>query len=433
MKNTLIRLKQHPKYDTVLNWGKLISITGFAQIILQVVGFASGILVIRLLPVEEYALYTIANTMLGTMTILADGGISTGVMAQGGKVWQDKEKLGAVIATGLYLRRKFAIISLIVSTPILIYILLHNGASWLMAVMIALSLIPAFYAALSDSLLEIVPRLHQSIVPLQKNQLVVSLGRLLLSAISLFIFPWTFVAIFASGIPRIYGNIKLKKISKGFVDTEQKPDSVIRGDILKVVKRSLPTLIFFSFSGQITIWIISVFGKVTSIAQLGALGRIAILLTVFSVLIGTLVVPRFSRLENNISILLLRYTQVLFVCAFVMILFTGGIYMFSDTILWILGAQYNSLNFELFLIIISACLNLISGVAFSLYSSKGWVLSPLYSISKAILVIIIAIFAFDLSTLKGVLYLDILFAITAVLTDIIFGYYNILKLDSVRK
>jgi O-antigen/teichoic acid export membrane protein len=429
----LIRLKQHPKYDTVLNWGKLISITGFAQIILQVVGFASGILVIRLLPVEEYALYTIANTMLGTMTILADGGISTGVMAQGGKVWQDKEKLGAVIATGLYLRRKFAIISLIVSTPILIYILLHNGASWLMAVMIALSLIPAFYAALSDSLLEIVPRLHQSIVPLQKNQLVVSLGRLLLSAISLFIFPWTFVAIFASGIPRIYGNIKLKKISKGFVDTEQKPDSVIRGDILKVVKRSLPTLIFFSFSGQITIWIISVFGKVTSIAQLGALGRIAILLTVFSVLIGTLVVPRFSRLENNISILLLRYTQVLFVCAFVMILFTGGIYMFSDTILWILGAQYNSLNFELFLIIISACLNLISGVAFSLYSSKGWVLSPLYSISKAILVIIIAIFAFDLSTLKGVLYLDILFAITAVLTDIIFGYYNILKLDSVRK
>jgi O-antigen/teichoic acid export membrane protein len=417
----------------VLNWGKLISITGFAQIILQVVGFASGILVIRLLPVEEYALYTIANTMLGTMTILADGGISTGVMAQGGKVWQDKEKLGAVIATGLYLRRKFAIISLIVSTPILIYILLHNGASWLMAVMIALSLIPAFYAALSDSLLEIVPRLHQSIVPLQKNQLVVSLGRLLLSAISLFIFPWTFVAIFASGIPRIYGNIKLKKISKGFVDTEQKPDSVIRGDILKVVKRSLPTLIFFSFSGQITIWIISVFGKVTSIAQLGALGRIAILLTVFSVLIGTLVVPRFSRLENNISILLLRYTQVLFVCAFVMILFTGGIYMFSDTILWILGAQYNSLNFELFLIIISACLNLISGVAFSLYSSKGWVLSPLYSISKAILVIIIAIFAFDLSTLKGVLYLDILFAITAVLTDIIFGYYNILKLDSVRK
>ncbi len=433
MKDTFKKLKQHPKYNTVLSWGKLISITGIAQIILQFVGFASGILVIRLLPVQEYAFYTIANTMLGTMSILADGGISTGVMAQGGKVWQDKEKLGAVIATGLYLRRKFAIVSLIVSTPILIYILLHNGASWLMAVMIALSLIPAFYAALSDSLLEIVPRLHQSIVPLQKNQLVVSLSRLLLSAISLFIFPWTFVAILASGIPRIYGNIKLKKISKGFVDTEQKPDSVIRGDILKVVKRSLPTLIFFSFSGQITIWIISVFGKVTSIAQLGALGRIAILLTVFSVLIGTLVVPRFSRLENNISILLLRYTQVLFVCTFVMILFAGGIYMFSDTILWILGAQYNSLNFELFLIMISACLNLISGVAFSLYSSKGWVLSPFYSISKAILVIIIAIFAFDLSTLEGVLYLDILFAITAVLTDIIFGYYNILKLDSVRK
>jgi hypothetical protein len=30
-------------------------------------------------------------TMLGTITVLSDGGISTGLMAQGGKVWNDKE------------------------------------------------------------------------------------------------------------------------------------------------------------------------------------------------------------------------------------------------------------------------------------------------------------------------------------------------------
>lgn len=72
-------------------WAKLIAITGSAQVMVQAIGFISGILVIRLLPTHEYALYTLANTMLGTMTLLADGGIATGVMSQGGKVWQDKQ------------------------------------------------------------------------------------------------------------------------------------------------------------------------------------------------------------------------------------------------------------------------------------------------------------------------------------------------------
>ena len=73
-------------YLYLLRWIKLIFVTGSAQIIVQATGLFCGILVIRLLPVNEYALYTLANTMLGTMTVLADSGISSGVMAQGGKV-----------------------------------------------------------------------------------------------------------------------------------------------------------------------------------------------------------------------------------------------------------------------------------------------------------------------------------------------------------
>lgn len=433
MKDILIKLKQHPKYDTVISWSKLVSITGSTQITLQALGFVSGILVIRLLPTQEYALYTLANTMLGTMTLLSDAGISTGVMAQGGKVWQNRERLGVVMATGLDLRRKFAIGSLILSTPILLYLLLHNGASWLMAIMIVLSLIPAFYAALSDSLLEIVPRLHQSIVPLQKNELVVSFGRLFLSAVSLFIFPWTFVAILASGIPRIYGNLQLKKISKDFIDNNQSLDPLVRKDILKVVKRILPGAIYYSFSGQITIWIVSVFGNITSIAQLGALGRVAVIFTLFSTIIGTLLVPRFARLENTKPLLIKKFTQILFITFLVMFLVAFVASIFANQLLWILGNGYANLNFELILNITISCLNVISGIAYSLYSSKGWILPPLYSISKTVLILIIGSLVFDLSTLEGALYLNLLFSITAVVTDVFYGYYNIIKIDSITK
>ena len=196
----------------MLNWGKLISITGTSQVIVQAVGFASGILVIRLLTVQEYAFYTLANTMLGAMSLLSDGGISTGVLAQGGKVWKDKKKLGKVLVTGLNMRKKFGVISLVVSLPILFYLLIHNGASWLTSFLIIISVIPAFFATLSDALLEIPLKLNQSILPLQKNQILVSFGRLLLLCITIFIFPFGYISILSGGIARIYGNIKLKKI-----------------------------------------------------------------------------------------------------------------------------------------------------------------------------------------------------------------------------
>ena len=164
MKALVQQIIVHPRYSKFYGWGKLISITGGAQIIVQALGLVCGIIVIRLLPTQEYALYTLANTMLGTITVLADGGISSGVMSQGGKIWQDKEKLGAVLTTGLDLRRKFAIGSLLIITPILIYLLLHHGARLITSILIVCSLIPAIFAALSDSLLEIAPKLHQEII-----------------------------------------------------------------------------------------------------------------------------------------------------------------------------------------------------------------------------------------------------------------------------
>jgi len=402
--------------------------TGTAQVIVQAVGFISGILVIRLLPTQEYALYTLANTMLGTMSVLADGGISTGVMAQGGKVWQDRTKLGTVLATGLDLRRKFAIGSLIVSLPILLYLLLQHGASWLMALLITASLIPAFYAALSDGLLEIVPKLHQDILPLQKNQVNVGIGRLLLTAVTLFIFPWTFVAIIASGIPRIYGNIKLRKISHSFADKEQLPDPVVRREIIAVVKRVLPGAVYYCLSGQITIWLISLFGNTTAVAEIGALGRIAILLSLFGVLFSTLLVPRFARQNNEYKVLRNQFLiniAIVFSICFTIVL---GIYLFSDQLLWILGSQYSGLNYALLLNIVGSCLGMVIGLAFSLCSSRGWLLNPYLYIMGSLVTVVAGILVFDISSLIGVLYFNIFVSVVQTVVYIAFSLFQIYKL-----
>jgi hypothetical protein len=178
-------------YARALEWGKLISITGSSQLLIQGLGLISGILVIRLLPTQEYGLYTLANTMLGTMIVLADGGISSSVLARGGKVWMDRNKLGAVLATGFNLRKKFAKVSLIVAIPFLLYLLRHHHAGWLTSLLIISALIPAFFTALSGNLLSVGPSLHQSIAPLQKVQMGVSIGRLIMLLLTLFFLPWS--------------------------------------------------------------------------------------------------------------------------------------------------------------------------------------------------------------------------------------------------
>lgn len=426
LKPYLTQLKAHPNYDRTLHWGKLITITGSAQVIVQAVGFLSGILVIRLLPVEEYALYTLANTMLGTMTVLADGGISTGVMVQGGEVWQDKQKLGAVLATGLDLQRKFAIGSLLVSIPILLYLLLHHGATWLTATMIVLSLIPAFYAALSDSLLEIVPKLHQSILPLQKNQVSVGIGRLLFSALTLFVFPWTFVAILASGIPRIYGNIKLKNITFRFIN-KAKPDITERTEILKLVRRTMPGLIYYCVSGQITIWILSLFGNTTSMAQIGALGRISMLLSIVSVLISTILTPRFARLPNNRDILSKRFLQMFLIVLIFCFLFILAVYLLSSQILWVLGESYSNLNLDLIFSIIGSCIFYCAGFIYSLTSCRGFVLSPYIYITGSIIAIISGVILFDISSLRGILVFNVYVALIQLLMYIAYSYIKLFK------
>ena len=426
MKDIFIKFKQHPNYDKILGWGKLISITGSAQIIVQAVGFASGILIIRLLPVQEYAFYTLANTMLGTMTVLADGGITTGVMAQGGKVWQDKEKLGIILATGLDLRRKFAILSLLISVPILFYLLLHNGASWLTSVLIVLALIPAFYAALSDSLLEVAPKLHQIILPLQKNQVEVGIGRLLLSGLSMLIFPWAFVAVLAAGIPRIWGNFGLRKIVYTIASKDQQPSVEVKNEILDLVKRILPTSIYYCVSGQITIWLISIFGNTTSLAQLGALSRLSVILSVFVTLVTTLIVPRFAKLVLDKKILLLRFVQIMLILIVILSLIVLIVYIFPFPILWILGNDYKGLNYELLLSITGSCISLLSGIAFSLYSSRGWAMSPVLLISINLFGIIVFASILDLSNLEGVLFLNIALGLVALLQTVLFCVYNII-------
>lgn len=364
------------------------------------------------------------------MILLADGGITAGVFSQGGKAWKDRSRLGKVIATGLELRSKFAIISLFISLPLLIYLLRHHGASWLMTLMIGVSLIPPFLANLSSAILIIVPKLHQDVSPILKNDLEVGFGRLILNFILIFIFPFTFIALLANGLPRIYGNYRLRKISAPYIK-RQKPRKKIQKRLLRTVKRMFPGVVYYCFSGQIMLWLISFFGNTIALAQLGALARIAVILNLISSLSQTLVIPRYARLPRDRKSLLKYYSEICSIFLVVITVFIGIGYLLSSEILWILGENYSGLHFELLLVLIGGGLNLLSGISFELNISRDWIINPVLSISLSMITIIIAALLLDISDLKGVLIFNIFLGLAQLITNAVYGFYRIGKLKLV--
>lgn len=409
----------------------MLSVTGFAQVLVQLAGVATGLIVTKFLPTQEYAYYTIANTMLGTMTVLADSGIGVGVMSSGGKVWDDRKKLGQVLNTGIFLRRKFARNSLLVSLPILFFLLQKQGATLLTTFLVCISILPAFWAALTDSLLETIPKLHRAYLPLQKNQGLVSLGRLVLTSAAVFLFPFTFVTLISNGIPRIWGNEKLKIISASYIDSAAGVDEGVKKEILTIVKRSLPGNIYYCISGQLTLWLLSFFGNASDIAGIGAISRFAMLTSIVSMIFGTLFVPQFSKLTDKarmVKHLILYFVFLLTICCIV-IFFT---WLLSDFILSLLGNNYLGLNFELLLTMTLSCITLIGGACYGLSSAQGWIINPFLLIITNFLSIIIGLFLFRVDNITEALYFQLTTAIIPLFITIMYLIVKVSKYRSIR-
>ena len=433
MKTLLRRARAHPKYAKIFEWGMLISVMGSAQMIVQGVGVLSGFLIVHMLSTQEYAYYTLAYTMFGTLVTLADAGISNGVLAHGARCWQDKAALGEVVATGVELRRKFAAASLAVSVPILFVLLTKHGAAWQFAVLIVLAFGPTFYAALTEDLLEVPVRLHQDIIPLQKNQIQVNVARLALLVAGLFALPWAAVAILSNGLPRIWANIRLRRISEKFTDFSRPADPVVRKDILKMVKRALPGAIYYCLSGQLSIWLISIYGNTESIAQIGALGRLAAILTVVGSMFSTLAIPRFARLQEDSATLVKGFGIVMGVLFGISAVASLLAWFFPAQMLLLLGKNYQGLDFELFLSVLGNCISMIVGIIYGLLIARTWILMPVINIVSSVLVQVLLIMTLDLSTAQGVLVYSLWNAVWGLVMYLAYFFFRIVVLRKAEK
>lgn len=368
-----------------MQWLKLLLITGGGQVAVQAVTFVCGLAVIRLVSIEQYAFYTLATTMLGAMGVIADGGVSSGVMVQAGKVWRDKQRLAGVITTGIYLRRRLAMASMAFGFPLLALLLLRNGASWGVSVAICIALIPVLVATLSAPILDAPLRLHRQVWSLQSINISAGLLRLGGMLCALAVWPVAAAALLVNGAGSIFANWLLRRAAGPYLGQGVPVDPEVKAEILALMRRIMPNTIYYSFSSQLTIWLVSVFGSVVAVAQVGALSRIGLALAVAKTVVMTLLFPRFTQLAPGSPLIARRFLQLQGCLWLLSLAVFAAVFLLADPILWLLGPEYAGLKKELLLMVGSSLAGLAAFTSEKLSQSRGWVISPKYFIPAAIL------------------------------------------------
>jgi O-antigen/teichoic acid export membrane protein len=413
-----------PSARRALNFAQLVGRFASVQMAVQLVGFASGILLVRTMNEREYGLFTIANTMQGTLNVLADIGISIGMVSIGGRVWQDDRRFGELVSTGLRLRRTLGAFSVLAITPLLYFMLTKNGASLAYTLLLIGAVLAGLFAQLSLGILEVVPRLRADVRQIQIVDFSGSFARLIVLAGLTFIFLNAGAAALVGAATLFFQYLLMRRYAASVIDLQAPGNREDRRAMIGFIRNQAPNAIFFCLQGQITILLISFFAKSAgAVAEVGALGRLAMIFTVLGSLMANIFAPAFARCQEKNRLRLLYAGIVGGVVVFGLCVIAGA-WLLPNEFLFILGNRYSHLQFELLLMVGGATLNMIASTLWALNASRAWITGSWLYIPLTVATQLALIPFVDFSTVTGVLVFNLASAVPSLLLNIGLSFHG---------
>jgi O-antigen/teichoic acid export membrane protein len=420
------------KHRRLLEWCRLLAGYSTVQAIAQALGFLAGIMVVRTLPKEDYAWFMIVNTIGPVMNLLSDNGVTNSLSAIGGKFWQDDQRMGSLVRTAMILRRRLVFFSFLVVTPLLVWMLWCNHASpAIIGLLVVITLAGVFFQ-LNTGVLGVVVSLRQQVGRMQALVVMGVLPRLALICI-LAALGWLNapLAIAAGTVALAAQFWLLERWVKPQISGAAPPDAGFRSEILTIVKRQAPLTIYFCLQSQIGIWLISIFGNVGRVADLGALGRFGMIFGILTTTTSAIIVPRFARCQDSAR-LRSRYAFVLSGFAGAILFGTVFAWWLPGPLLWLLGSQYTQLGSLVWLAVLSSGTMNMAGLIYFLNINKGWI-PPAYIIIPAeILIQIFLCFVFGVSTVRGILLIGVFAPIVPGLINLALGIRKLNFLNQIK-
>lgn len=387
---------------------RFVSVAG-TQAVCQLLNGVVAFMLVRMLPKDHYAWFTLTASMAAILNAISDSGVGIAMMSLGGTVWQDRPKLSALIRAGLGMLVWLAAAGSVVVLPLLIWLLHRQGASWsVICLLCGLNIIPQWVATRSV-ILSIVNRLHSRVWQMQQVELTTAGMRFVLTTL-----PWlcgmTHVVWASSAIAAsILAQGLLIRRQVGPVIDSQPSEALVRELTPKVkatVRHILPSAVFNCFQAHLAVWMLGILGGTAEVADIGALNRISFVANLAGAPLAMLIAPAFARCQD-MARLRKMFIGVFAAYSLFFIGFAAVCWLQSPLILNLFGPKYSHLSAELLLVAVGVGVTALNGVCCALNLSKGWVRSLWMSIPISLLAQISTMLVFDMKSVSGAAWLTI--------------------------
>jgi len=320
----------------------------------------------------------------------------------------------------LQLRRQLAILTVLFVVPVLVWLLRQNGAHLLETALLVIVVLAGTGLELITRIYSVALRLKSQIRQIQNQALMAALVKLAVVGVALFIFFNATVAILSVVIGYAVQFWMLRRWIDRNIDRDAPKDPAMRSEIISVIRKQSPHSIYFCLQGQLTVWLISIFGSTDNVANVGALGRLALLFTIVSSVSVEVILPAFSRIQSAQQVRK-RFFQIVFSYCAMSTLLMGVIIAFPKQILSILGSQYANLQSEGILMAVSAIFATIGGLLWAVNAARAWIVPPYLLIPCTIILQVVLVMILDLSSVRGVLLFSIYSGLPSIVLSVWFA------------
>lgn len=387
-----------------------------------------GFLCVRLLPISEYARFVVVFGFLGTLAVFMDIGFSSALLPLIGERIDNLNLIADYIASLRQLAHWLFL--LIAPATMIFYPLLVQRQHWsagVVAAMVAILLVAVWCTRVAGT--------YGAVLIVRRDrkmwyraQMVSSLGTLALLGIAWGLHVLTgFVAILLNVAGIVYIATFYFFRARHLLRSTGKASREKRKAIVHFASPNLVGILFYAFQGQIALFLITYFGHAAAVASVGALGRLGQIFVLFSQMTPLLIEPYFAKLpktqlkRNYLGLVAVE----LLVCGSV----TSLAHSFPGLFLWILGHNYSGLRFEVFLIMAASSVSFLSGVFWAVNNARRYVYwwNGAVAIAVTLAIQIAFIWKSNLSTVRGVLYLNLTTAAAALLINVATGLFGFVR------
>jgi len=390
------------------------------QSLLQILQAVNGLFFIWLLCIQDFAIYAVFTGALGFASQLTGFGIAPSIVSLVGMGMADREKVGRYIAAGLKVRWMLLVWTLPLGVLLLWIAAEKAKVSMELFLSIAFCLALCGYFNAQSDLFAVPLKMLDRLGTIYRISIQSELIRLalvlliwqtgLLNALS---------AAMLSMVGLLFTFLALKKAAgRHFLFPTDLPD-IERQELVKIFLPRLPNAIFGAFQGQITIIISAIFGGVTQIASIGALGRLSRLLGFLTAANPMLVGPAVARMGKKQFWRRLPWILTLGSLIGGAVACTG--LLRPDWLILLLGKNYSDLGSVVWLVTLGAGLSFFGNLIHTVASYRRWVAwwASFGIIGMVVVFQILVVLNFDVTTIQGVLLLG-LAAISARIVSFLF-------------